>query len=305
MADDVDRSGEHIQRVAGNRRRDVTPASATGTKAQRPERRWATRREAIGITSALAGSAIVVARWKYHAIGKRKRQLDDGRDKQSSSAALSARPSDLHQPANSPPRDRPDFLQSAAQQAHLNAKFRRPRGQREIVFRRIEISQRAFATDRIVRRRIGTAIPATAITERKVSWKLASNSVRGFTSSMPSAAMPSALSAGAIAKQQSREQVDVQRDGRAHDGRAEVGDERVAPGKQDGEDRRPGLAEGQLAQRPKDGESQDADVDPRDNEDVIGAGALEVGLDVAAEKRAAADERRLHQCAALARPELA
>ena len=43
---------------------------------------------------------------------------------------------------------------------------------------------------------------------------------------------------------------------------------------------------------------------PGDDEDVVGPGALEVGLDVAAKEGAATDQRGLHQCAALARPQL-
>ncbi len=64
----------------------------------------------------------------------------------------------------------------------------------------------------------------------------------------------------------------------------------------------PGLAERQTAQQPEDRERQDADIDSGDHQDVIRAGALEVGLDVAPEKCASADQRRLHQRATLARP---
>src|SRR5262249_11760613 len=41
-----------------------------------------------------------------------------------------------------------------------------------------------------------------------------------------------------------------------------------------------------------------------DYEDVVGAGALEVCLDIPAKEGAPADQRRLHQRTALARPEL-
>ncbi len=55
---------------------------------------------------------------------------------------------------------------------------------------------------------------------------------------------------------------------------------------------------------PEHGERQYADVDPGHDQDVIRPGALEVGLDLAAEEGAPADQRGLHQRAALARPEL-
>ncbi len=87
-------------------------------------------------------------------------------------------------------------------------------------------------------------------------------------------------------------------------GRAKIGEKGVSPGQHQCEDRGPRLAERQSAQQPEDRERQDADVDSGDHQDVIRAGALEVGLDVAAEEGAPADQRCLHQRAALARPQL-
>ena len=59
---------------------------------------------------------------------------------------------------------------------------------------------------------------------------------------------------------------------------------------------------GSLRKRPEHRERQNADVDPGDDQNVIRAGALEFGLDVAAKEGASADQRRLHQGATLARP---
>ena len=66
----------------------------------------------------------------------------------------------------------------------------------------------------------------------------------------------------------------------------------------------PGLTERQLTQEPEDCEGENADVDAGNNQNVIRAGALEVGLDIASKESAAADQGCLHQRAPFPRPQL-
>src|ERR1019366_3621444 len=82
------------------------------------------------------------------------------------------------------------------------------------------------------------------------------------------------------------------------------GEEGVSPRKQNGENGGPGLAEGQLAQHPENREGENAYVDAGYHEDVIGAGALELRLDVASEECPASDDHGLNQRATFAGPEL-
>ncbi len=97
--------------------------------------------DAIGMTSALAGSAMVVARWKYQAIGKRQRQLDDGRDEKQfggsqQQTCVMPHHQKVRRRGGRPP---PAMLSRTRRSSTRNSAARV--GCAEVVFRRIEISQ--------------------------------------------------------------------------------------------------------------------------------------------------------------------
>ncbi len=193
------------------------------------------------------------------------------------------------------------MLQCGAKNAKLDPKLGCPAGLRIVIFRRIEIAKAVLqGIDRPAKHRRRNAGDRDHGEKRQLKAGLKQSA--GIHQQDAERSDAEGVQSSAVAKEQPREQINVERDGGPHDGRAKIRDKRVTPRENQREDRRPRLAEGQTAQQPENREGQDADVDPGDDQDVIGAGALEIGLDVAAEECAPADERCLHQRAALSRP---
>ena len=148
----------------------------------------------MGITSALAGSAMVVARWKFR---HRKRECYRITvDVKSSCAAPMTNRSHADDYKSRNYTSGTCWIKIASQ-PHIETKLRSWRRKCDVAGGDSEIAQRFAGTDR----RFG-ATPVLRyrqrqLRKRNVSWKLASNRVpHGFTrQEIPRAAIPSPLSA--------------------------------------------------------------------------------------------------------------
>ncbi len=254
----------------------------------------------MGIISALAGKAMVVARWKYQAIGSASASWMTVET--NSNCEVPSKIQATVRTTRKVAATRPMTSCRALRKARISTRNAAARVGNETSYSGESIFLMALC------RRIQSAPQDgdgdSCHGDHRDESELEAGLEQGPGIHQQDAQRSNAESveAGAVAKEQSREQVDIQRDGGAHNGRAQIGDEGISPGQQNGKDGGPGLAEGQLAQEPEDREGENADVDAGDNQDVIRAGALEVGLDIASKESAAADQGCLHQRAAFARP---
>ena len=85
---------------------------------------------------------------------------------------------------------------------------------------------------------------------------------------------------------------------------ADLGGEGIGDAEGDRQQRCRDVAQAQAAQSPEHHEGQDADIHPRDDEDVIGAGALKVDASVAVDESVFANDHRINQGGLARRPEL-